>query len=238
MVLDELRPPAEGSRRAARADGAPRHPPDRPLPQAAVRTAHRVVPADEGRPRRASACGRRLRSHDAVQPALRVLLRRRSAQHRGRVARGAAARDAEARVSRSGRPAGQPDRRRDLHAEGHPRRDGGLSREGLRLRVPHDQRDDHQRGAGRGAGRAGERRVSSAHQRVDRRPGRAARQGARRGRHVRADGGRAAPAPGRRPRTARAAARQHQHDRRARDARRARSDGGRRRGARAWTRLA
>ena len=52
---------------------------------------------------------------------LRVLLRRHPAQHRRRMAGGAAARRAAARVPGPGRPAGQPDRRRNLHAQGHPR---------------------------------------------------------------------------------------------------------------------
>ena len=75
-------------------------------------------------------------------------------------------------------------------------------------------------------------RLPEAHQRLDRRARRDARQGARRERHVRADlRGAHAPA-GRGPPEARAAARQHQHDGRARDARRARPDGRRRRRAR------
>ena len=53
------------------------------------------------RPRRSAADGRRLRSDDAVQPALRVLLRRRPAEHRRRVAAGADARGARARRSRT-----------------------------------------------------------------------------------------------------------------------------------------
>ncbi len=70
-----------------------------------------------------------------------------------------------------------------------------------------------------------------AHQRLDRRSGRAARRRARPEGHVRADVRRAAPPAGGGAPQACAAAGQHQHDCRARDARGAGRDGGCRRGA-------
>ena len=76
--------------------------------------------------------------------------------------------------------------------------------------------------------------LPEAHQRLDRRPRRTARRRARPERHVRPDVRRFAATPGGGPPQARPAARQHQHDRRARDARGARSHGRRRRGA--WRR--
>ena len=94
---------------------------------------------------------------------------------------------------------GQPDRRRDLHAEGHHVRPGSLPRKGLRLRLPDDQRHDHHRGAGRGAGRSRGGRVPEAHQRLDRRPRRAPRRRARPEGHVRADAARGCGACRRRP---------------------------------------
>ena len=104
--------------------------------------------------------------------------------------------------------------------------------EGLRLRLPDDQRHDHHRGArgsARGAGGAG---FPQAHQRLGRRPERSARRRARPQGHVRAHE-RGAPAPaGGGTAQRRAAPRQHQHDGRAREPRRARPDGRRRRGAR------
>ena len=62
-----------------------------------------ALPRRRHRPRRPPADGRRLRSDDAVQPALRVLLRRRPAQHRRRVAAGADARRAGEGVPRAER---------------------------------------------------------------------------------------------------------------------------------------
>ena len=131
------------------------------------------------------------------------------------------------------RPAGQPHRRRDLHAQGHPGASwrssaskgyvcGYLTTNGT---IIIEERAEALADLAPG-------RLPEAHQRVDRRPGRAARQGARREGHVRADVGGPAPAAGGRAAQARAAARQHQHDGRARDARRARPDGRRRRRAR------
>ena len=67
------------------------------LPPPSLRGQHPALPRRGHRPRRPPADGRRLRSDDAVQPALRVLLRRRPAEHRRRVARGADARRAAAR---------------------------------------------------------------------------------------------------------------------------------------------
>ena len=138
-----------------------------------------------------------------------------------------------ARFPDQARPAGQPDRRRDLHAQGHPRRHGGLPRQGLRLRLPDDQRHDHHRGARRGAGRAGRSQGFLKHISVSiDGPGEL---------HDKARGVKGTferTAAGLRrlqaaaTSAARAAARQHQHHRRARDARRAARDGGRRRGAR------
>ena len=69
--------------------------------------------------------------------------------------------------------------------------------------------------------------VPETHQRVDRRPGRAARQGARREGHLRAHRRRPAPAAGGVEEEGRGAARQHQHDRRRRKASR--------RSTRSWT---
>ena len=82
----------------------------------------------QGRPRRPPARRRGLRSDDAVQSELRVLLRRR----RCSTSRASGAQELPLEVLQRafpgpGRPAGQPDRRRDLHAQGHPRRDGGRS---------------------------------------------------------------------------------------------------------------
>ena len=57
--------------------------------------------------------------------------------------------------------------------------------EGLRLRLPHDERHDHHRGTGRGAGGPRLEGVPEAHSRVHRRPARAARRGARAEGHVR-----------------------------------------------------
>ena len=135
-----------------------------------LRGAHPAVPRRRHRPRRPPADGRGLRSDDAVQPALRVLLRRRPAEHRRRVAAGAAARRAAQAFPDAGRLPDQPDRRRDLHAQGHHVRAGSLPREGLRLRLPDDQRHDHHRGARRSARRPRGARVPEAHQRLDRRP--------------------------------------------------------------------
>ena len=96
-----------------------------------------------------------------------------------------------------------------------------FAREGVRLRVPDDQRHDHRRRARRGAGGPRAARVPQAHQRLDRRPRRAARRRAGRARapssgRPRGSGGcRRRPGARRRP-----AARQHQHDRRGREPRR------------------
>ena len=68
-----------------------------PATGAAATSAGSSASSRQGRPRRPAADGRRLRSDDAVQPALRVLLRRRPAEHRRRVAPGA---DARARCAR------------------------------------------------------------------------------------------------------------------------------------------
>ncbi len=143
-------------------------------------------------------------------------------QYRGRVASGNDARPVAPGVPRSARISGQPDRRRDLHAQGHHVRAGSLPREGLLLRLPDDQRHDHQRRAGRGAGRPRGRGLSQAHQRLGRRTGRAARSRARAEGHVRTHLRRPAAAAGGRAAQARAAARQHQHDRRAGEPRSAR----------------
>ena len=105
-----------------------------------------------------------------------------------------------------------------------------FKREGLRLRLPDDQRHDHQRGARRSAGGPGRRRLPEAHQRLDRRPRRAARRARGLKGTFDAHDRRSAPAAGGGPPQARAAARQHQHDRRAREPRGARPDGRRRRG--------
>ena len=70
-----------------------------------------------------------------------------------------------------------------------------VPRERLHLRLSDDQRHDHHRRARGGAREPGAGGVSQAHQRVDRRPRRAARSGARREGHLRAHcGGPAAPA--------------------------------------------
>ncbi len=134
-------------------------------------------------------------------------------------------------VPRSAGVPGQPHGRRDLHAQGHHVRAGPLPGEGVLLRLPDDQRHDHQRGTRRGAGRSGGGGLPQAHQRVGRRSRGAARSRARLEGHVRTHLRRPAPAPGRGATQARAAARQHQHDGRAGEPRGARCDG--RRGRRA-----
>ena len=156
-----------------------------PLPAPPLRAADRAVPARQGRPRRSAADRRRLRSDDAVQPALRVLLRHRLPEHRGRVAAGDDARSPAPGLPRSARLPGQPHRRRDLHAQGHHVRAGPLPGEGLLLRLPDDQRHDHQRGTGRGAGRSGGGGLPEAHQRVGRRARGTARSRARVEGHIR-----------------------------------------------------
>ena len=71
-------------------------------------------------------CRRRgLRSHDAVQSDVRVLLRRALLNIEGEW-RQELPLDMLRRAFPDQRPAGQPDRRRNLHAEGHPRRHGGV----------------------------------------------------------------------------------------------------------------
>ena len=111
---------------------------------------------------------------------------------------GADARRAAPGVPRSAGLPGQPHRRRDLHAQGHHVRAGSLPREGLRLRLPDDQRHDHQRGARRGAGRSRGGRASSSTS-ASRSTARAScTTRARAEGHVRAHVRRAAPAAGRR----------------------------------------
>ncbi len=112
-------------------------------------------------------------------------------------------------------------------------RDGGLPGEGLRLRLSDDERHDHQRRTRRRRWPTWRSTGFLKHISVSiDGPGRAARQGARREGHVRAHRRGPAESAGGRRRQACAAARQHQHDGRARNARCARPDGGRRAGTR------
>ena len=90
----------------------------------------------------------------------------------------------------------QPDRRRDLHAQGHHVRAGSLPREGLRGRLPDDQRHDHHGRARRSARGARGEGFPQAHQRLGRRPEGSARRRARTEGHVRADDRRTAAAAG------------------------------------------
>ena len=125
---------------------------------------------------------------DAVQPALRVLLRRRPAEHRRRVARG----DCRSTTLRRAFPerdglqvsltGGEIFVRKDImevldlfRAEGL--RCGYLTTNGT---IIDDERAD-------ALADLALRGLPEAHQRVDRRPGRAARRGARREGHLRAD---------------------------------------------------
>ncbi len=102
----------------------------------------------------------RLRGHHALQPHLRVLLRRRPPQPRRRVAPGNDPGESAPRLP-ARRAAGQPDRRRDLHAEGHHVRPRSLQGQGLLLRLSDHQRHDHQRRASRRPARPSRSRDSS-----------------------------------------------------------------------------
>ena len=177
--------------------------------------------------------GRRLRSDDAVQPALRVLLRRRPAQHRGGVARRRWTSTRCARRSPSSDgfqvslTGGEIFMRKDIMSVLDLFREKGyacgyLTTNGTIITEERAEALADLAAAG----------LPQAHQRLDRRARGAPRRRARPEGHVRADDCRAAAAAGRRPAQARAAARQHQHHRRAREPRGARPDGGRRRRAR------